>query len=173
MGLKYYYSKEFQQAKNGSLLTRPIDSNEKKYQSTSEIYTSLGDYHGNHYPIQRNIYANIGKLTSDLSNETSYATLVNTTSINAPIIDESNNTNHHRVYENLQSNSMNNTSPSASSSSSPIYINLNDPNDEPPVLPPSLRKADHEEEIVLEKHPTSKPKQVSQMRRRRKETSKC
>jgi hypothetical protein len=167
MGLKYC-SNEFNNSKKISLLTSNIDIpiylNDKKYQSSSETYTSLRNYHGIHYPLQKNIYANISKLPSDIFDDTSYATLVNTTSINAPILDENNNNN--RIYENLKLQSINNTSSSSSSSSSlsPIYINLNDPEDLPPVIPPSLRKTDQKEEIeinVIEKCSTSKTKQVS------------
>jgi hypothetical protein len=114
--------------------------------------------------LQKNIYANITKLPSDIFDDTSYATLVNTTSINAPILDENNNNNNNRIYENLKLQSINNTSSSSSSSLSPIYINLNDPEDLPPVIPPSLRKTDQKEEIeinVIEKCSTSKTKQVS------------
>jgi hypothetical protein len=179
MGLKYY-SNEFNHSKKISLLTSGIDmpiySNDTKYQSRSspsETYTSLQNYNGINYSFHKNIYANISKLPTDLSNDASYATLRNTTSNNSPILDENNN-NNNRIYENVKLQTLNNINSSSSpssSSSSPIYINVNDREDKPPIIPPSLRKTDQKEKIlsfneeiethVLEKRSTSKTKQVS------------
>ena len=152
MGLKYY-ANEFKNPKKLSDIDMPIYTNEKTYLSPTDTYTSLQNYHGIHYPLKTNIYANISKLPSDLSNDTSYATLVNTTSMNCPIVDENN-----RIYENLR---LNNTSSSSGSSSppppsSPIYINLNEQGEQSPPL----RKKEIETNI-LEKCPTTKTKQVS------------
>jgi len=98
------------------------------------------------YCLQTNIYSNISKLSekpTDLSDETTYAKLLNTTSITPPsntdiainsqILDENNNS---RFYENINSHSTS-IKMSKSSSSTHIYINFDHQEDIPPIIPTS------------------------------------
>jgi hypothetical protein len=189
MGLKYY-SKEFNNSDNILPLSSDIDlplyantsvSSNKKHpcssQSSSssettiinkctEIYTSLRHHYGITYQLEKNIYANISKLPTDILNDETYATLISTTSITSPsktdiainlqTLDQNNN---NRVYENVKvrpTSSLSHSKASSNhvspSSSSHIYINLEHHEDKLPVIPPRTipsSKDDQNEAIRL------------------------
>jgi hypothetical protein len=99
------------------------------------------------YCLETNIYSNISKLSekpTDLSDETTYGKLINTTSItpltntdmaiNSQILDENNNS---RFYENISSHSTSIKMSKSSSSSTHIYINFDHQEDIPPIIPTS------------------------------------
>jgi hypothetical protein len=210
MGLKYY-SKELNNYSNIPPLSSDIDlplyantcvSYNKKHQYSSqasslleEAYTSLQHHDGITYHLEKNVYANITKLSPDTSDDAKYGSLIHTKSIipesktditlNSQILDENNN---NRIYENVklgpksslsyQKSSSNNVS---SSSSSPIYINLKQDEDKPPIISARttpLLKTNQKEDIrlssihlieikqvdietnVLEKRSNTKTKQV-------------
>jgi hypothetical protein len=119
MGLKYY-SHEV----NNSDEYPPL------YTNTSVLYHKRNQSPSQSSDLRKNIYANISLLSPkpiDTFNESSYVTLMNTTST---ALDENNNK---RIYENLNlRSSSTNPDPKTSidkinlSSSLPIYINLDD-----------------------------------------------
>jgi hypothetical protein len=120
------------------------------------------------YCLQTNIYSNISKLSdepTDLSDETTYAKLINTTSItplsntdialNSQILDENNNS---RFYENINSHStsIKMSKSSSSSSSTHIYINSDHQEDISPIIPTSSSNNQQEEIHYSPLYPTEK-----------------
>jgi len=163
MGLKYY-SNELNNYGNILPLSSDIDlslyantcvSYNQKYQPLSSEISMIKKYTNTYNSIQKNIYANIPQ-------QSPYETLINTTTL-----DENNN---NQLYENFKLHPTSSVSPSLSTH---IYINLQDHEDEPPVIPTPILKIDQKEDVslssihhidietnVLEKRSNIKTKQV-------------
>ncbi len=153
MGLKYY-SNELNNYGNIPPLSSDIDlslyantcvSYNKTYHPLSSEISIIKKYTDTYNSIQKNIYANIPKSSP-------YGTLIDTTTFKADIaenlktLDENNN---NQVYENFK---LHPTSSVSSSLSSHIYINLQDHEDKPPVIPirtTLVPKIDRKEDISL------------------------
>jgi hypothetical protein len=144
MGLKYY-SNELNNYWNILPLSSDIDlslyantcvSYNQNHQPLSSEISIIKKYTNTYNSIQKNIYANIPK-------QSPYGTLINTTTFKVQTLDENNN---NQLYENFKLHPTSSVSPSLSSH---IYINLQDHEDEPPVIPTSILKIDQKEDVSL------------------------